>query len=56
MGNIGSNNGGVEMVINMKLSSEPFQKIEEGIKTVELRLLDEKRKGIQIGDYIKFSD
>ena len=44
------------MVVNMKLSSEPFKKIEEGTKTVELRLLDEKRKGIQVGDYIKFSD
>ena len=56
MGNIGSDNGGIEMVVNMKLSSEPFKKIEEGTKTVELRLLDEKRKGIQVGDYIKFSD
>ena len=44
------------MIINMKLSSKPFKKIEEGTKTVELRLLDEKRKGIQVGDYIKFSD
>ena len=44
------------MVINMKLHSVPFKKIADRTKTVELRLLDEKRKGIKIGDYIKFSD
>ena len=56
MENVGSDNGGREMIINMKLDTEPFKKIEERTKTVELRLLDEKRKGIQVGDYIKFSD
>ena len=44
------------MVINMNLYSIPFNKIADRSKTFELRLLDEKRKGIKVGDYIKFSD
>ncbi len=38
----------------MKLSPSPFQRIQSGKKTIELRLYDEKRKKIQIGDYIRF--
>lgn len=38
----------------MKLNLSPFQKIQSGKKTIELRLYDEKRKKIQIGDYIRF--
>ena len=30
------------MVHNMKLQAEPFRKIKDGSKTIELRLLDEK--------------
>lgn len=39
----------------MKLRQEPFDCIINGIKTIELRLNDEKRKLISIGDKIKFS-
>lgn len=38
----------------MKLTPSPMEKIREGIKTIELRLYDEKRKNISIGDIIIF--
>ena len=38
----------------MKLQDAPFEMIEKGIKTIELRLLDEKRRLIQVGDKIEF--
>lgn len=38
----------------MGLQPEPFKKIRSGKKTIELRLFDEKRKTIQIGDIIEF--
>lgn len=44
------------MFINMKLKNEPFNKIEERTKTIELRLLDDKRREIKAGDYIKFKN
>ncbi|GHV00143.1 isomerase [Clostridia bacterium] len=39
----------------MKLRPEPFEKMRQGIKTVEVRLNDEKRKAVKVGDYIVFS-
>ena len=39
----------------MKLRQEPFDCIVSGIKTIELRLYDEKRQLINIGDKIRFS-
>ena len=38
----------------MKLQDAPFEMIEKGIKTIELRLWDEKRQLIQVGDEIAF--
>ena len=38
----------------MKLHPEPFAKIKDGSKTIELRLYDEKRQRISIGDTIRF--
>lgn len=38
----------------MKLQPESFSKIKNGSKTIELRLFDEKRKVIDIGDIIEF--
>ena len=38
----------------MKLQSEPFEKIKLGMKKIELRLYDEKRRAIEIGDTITF--
>jgi 8-oxo-dGTP diphosphatase len=39
----------------MKLKAEPFEKIKNGSKSIELRLNDEKRQKIQVGDFIEFS-
>ncbi len=43
------------MLHKMKLKQEPFDKIKNGTKTIELRLYDEKRQQVQIGDFIEFS-
>lgn len=39
----------------MRLRREPFEKIAAGRKTVELRLYDEKRQQIRVGDRIRFT-
>lgn len=39
----------------MRLFEEPFESIKAGRKTVEVRLFDEKRRQIQIGDMITFT-
>ena len=44
-----------DSVIKMHLADEPFSQIYNGTKTVEVRLFDEKRKSIRIGDTIIFS-
>ena len=38
----------------MRLDENPFQRTESGIKTLELRLFDEKRRRIGLGDSITF--
>ena len=40
----------------MSLHPQPFKMIECGSKTIELRLLDEKRKSIQVGDELIFKN
>jgi len=40
----------------MKLNPSPFKMIKEGNKTIELRLYDEKRKMISVGDTITFTN
>ena len=42
------------MTHNMRLNDAPFEKIKNGTKTIELRLYDEKRRKINIGDTICF--
>ena len=42
--------------VNMKLQSEPFEKIACGKKKVEMRLFDEKRKKLNVGDRIIFTE
>lgn len=42
--------------INMKLNNIPFNQIKNGSKTVEVRLNDEKRKQLRIGDIILFTN
>lgn len=44
------------MIYYMKLQQEPFEKIARGIKTIELRLFDEKRREIKTGDIIIFTN
>jgi len=39
----------------MKLNSVSFDQIKEGTKKIEVRLYDEKRREIQLGDLIEFS-
>ena len=43
-------------IIDMCLHSENFEYIKNGTKRIELRLNDEKRKSICIGDYIEFKN
>lgn len=40
----------------MKLHNEPFMYIKSGLKAIELRLNDEKRRSICVGDEIEFSN
>ena len=40
----------------MRLNAEPFRDIISGRKTVELRLYDQKRSALSVGDIILFSD
>ena len=44
------------MIHEMSLRPEPFGKIKKGEKTIELRLYDEKRQKIQVGDTIEFTN
>ena len=39
----------------MKLKREPLEKIESGAKKYELRLYDEKRRLLRVGDTIEFT-
>lgn len=40
----------------MKLWNEPFLSIKSGCKTIEMRLMDEKRSKISVGDTIVFTN
>ena len=42
-------------IFNMNLSPAPYSMIASGQKTIELRLLDEKRRQIKEGDIIIFT-
>ena len=44
------------MTHNMNLNPQPFEMIAQGKKTIELRLLDEKRKKIAAGDVLIFTN
>lgn len=43
------------MTHSMKLHREPFDMIKSGKKDIELRLYDEKRRAISVGDEIEFT-
>ena len=40
----------------LKLATEPFESIKSGQKIIESRLYDEKRREIEIGDEIEFTN
>ena len=40
----------------MKVQTKYYNLLKNGIKTIELRLWDEKRRQIKVGDKITFSD
>ena len=40
----------------MKLNPVPFENIKIGSKDIEMRLNDEKRKLVKVGDYIRFTN
>ena len=42
------------MTHEMKLNKAPFEQIRDGKKTIELRLNDEKRQQVKVGDRIVF--
>lgn len=44
------------MIHKMNLAAEPFEQIASGRKTIEMRLLDEKRQKLMIGDLIEFTN
>lgn len=44
------------MIHFMNLVPSPFEMIASGKKTIELRLNDKKRRKIQIGDFIQFTN
>ncbi len=44
------------MTHTMNLWPQPFAMIQSGKKTIELRLWDEKRQAIQIGDTLVFTN
>lgn len=41
------------MKYEMKLNNEPFNSIKSGMKTIEMRLNDEKRQKLNVGDVSK---
>lgn len=43
------------MVHEMHLADDPFYKVYTGQKTIELRLFDEKRQQLSVGDKIRFT-
>ena len=44
------------MLVEMKLQDNPFRLIKNGTKTIEMRLLDDKRKLLNVGDIIQFTN
>ena len=40
----------------MKLKPEPFESVKSGSKDIEMRLNDEKRQLIRVGDFVEFTN
>lgn len=43
-------------IIDMNLIQKPFEQIKEGSKLIEVRINDEKRQTVQVGDTIRFNN
>tara|TARA_Y100000310_G_C20670871_1_gene810213 strand:+ start:917 stop:1261 length:345 start_codon:yes stop_codon:yes gene_type:complete len=41
---------------SMRLNKSPFERIQNGTKIIELRLFDEKRQKLNLGDTITFTN
>ena len=46
----------MKMLHDMKLQDQWFQRLLDGTKNIELRLYDTKRKTIELGDIIRFTN
>lgn len=44
------------MIHKMKLYQSPFEKVKNGTKSIEIRLNDEKRQLLNVGDIISFTN
>lgn len=44
-----------EVIHHMNLQQDPFDQIVSGVKTIELRLNDDKRRKVNVGDLIEFT-
>ena len=44
------------MIFEMNLHPEPFAAIKSGLKDIEMRLYDDRRKAINVGDTIVFTN
>jgi len=42
--------------MDMRLNHQPFMAIKNGTKQIEVRLNDEKRATLKVGDLIQFTD
>lgn len=44
------------MLHEMKLKAAPFASIKSGAKDIEMRLNDEKRQAVRVGDTVRFTN
>lgn len=47
--------GSIPVTHDMSLRKAPFRAVANGTKVIEMRLLDEKRRTIKVGDCIRFT-
>ena len=47
--------GFIPVTHDMSLREAPFRAVADGTKVIEMRLLDEKRRKIRVGDRIRFT-
>ena len=43
-------------IFELRLNPIPFEQIKKGVKTIEMRLYDEKRKQFKVGDVLIFKN